>query len=103
VESVPDDGVLVPVPDLRQPEYRDEPRRGGGSFTCPFCESNSSPIVRSRVGDAGFVVLGIILVASVLLDIFTCGVGLLLAPLSLVGLAVREQHRVCSSCGITLG
>jgi DNA-directed RNA polymerase subunit M/transcription elongation factor TFIIS len=58
-------------------------------FRCPFCQSPNPPIVREEVSTAGWICLVILLL--------TC------FPFFWIGLLVKTNYRVCSSCGIKLG
>jgi hypothetical protein len=83
-----------------------EPERS--SFRCPFCQSAARPEVRQKVAAGGWVLFGVLLC----LFVGTSAFGILcvpfcfsifLAPLSLLGLLIKDDVRVCSSCGIKLG
>jgi LITAF-like zinc ribbon domain len=58
-------------------------------FRCPFCRSSYPPEVKRRISTAGWVTFVVLLV--------------LCFPLCLIGLFIKEDYRVCSSCGIKLG
>jgi predicted Zn finger-like uncharacterized protein len=58
-------------------------------FRCPFCQSAYPPAIKRRISTAGWVIFAVLLIACF--------------PLSIIGLFVKEDYRVCSSCGITLG
>ena len=58
-------------------------------FRCPFCQTKSPPIVRKQISTAGWVVFALLLIACF--------------PLSIIGLFIKQEYRVCSSCGIKLG
>jgi hypothetical protein len=68
---------------------RSRPREQGIGFRCPFCQSTYPPAVKRRISTAGWVIFAVLLIACF--------------PLSIIGLFVKEDYRVCSSCGITLG
>jgi hypothetical protein len=74
------DPVLIQRAHLRESE---------GSFRCPFCQSNDLPIVQRRISTAGWVIFAVMLIACF--------------PLCLIGLFVKEDYRVCRSCGFSLG
>jgi hypothetical protein len=56
---------------------------------CPYCRSYATPLIKSRVSTAGWVVFVILFIFT----FFLCWVGLL----------IREDYRVCSYCGAQLG
>jgi len=58
-------------------------------FECPFCHSRNPPIVHSKVSTAGWVIFVLLLLSCF--------------PLCIIGLMMKEQFRVCESCGIKLG
>jgi predicted Zn finger-like uncharacterized protein len=64
-------------------------RESNVGFRCPFCQANDPPEVKSRISTAGWVIFVILLIACF--------------PLCIIGLFIREDYRVCSSCGIKLG
>ena len=83
----------VEVSDLDRPNTNNsgrspEPESRFG-FQCPFCQSKSPPLIKKQISTAGWIVF----------------VGLVIAcfPLSLIGLFIKEEYRVCGSCGIKLG
>jgi hypothetical protein len=58
-------------------------------FECPFCHSRLPPVIQNKVSTTGWVVLVVML--------------LFCFPLFWVGLLIKEDYRVCRSCGIKLG
>lgn len=60
-------------------------------FKCPFCQSTAPPLVRQKISTAGWVWF-ILLFGSCIGTLF-CWIGLLM----------KDNYRVCGSCGITLG
>ncbi len=60
-------------------------------FKCPFCQSTRPPLIRQKISTAGWVWF-IILFGSCI-GTFICWIGLLM----------KDDYRVCGSCGITLG
>ena len=76
--------VYVPPPALGV-----EPVAAGVGFRCPYCQSPQLPVMRQKISAAGWIVFIILLV--------TC------LPLCIIGLFIKEDYRVCSSCGLTLG
>ncbi len=70
-----------PQPAVYQP--------GGIGFRCPFCQSGLPPRVKSKISTAGWVVFVVLLIACF--------------PLSIIGIFIKEDYRVCSSCGTKLG
>jgi DNA-directed RNA polymerase subunit M/transcription elongation factor TFIIS len=57
-------------------------------FRCPFCQSNLAPEVKRKISTAGWVTF--------------CALLFLCFPLSIIGLFLKDQYRVCRSCGIRL-
>jgi hypothetical protein len=71
-------------------EERRRPRRSDGvGFRCPFCGTSEPPNVDSKVSTGGWVLFVVLLISCF--------------PLCFIGLFVREDYRVCSSCGVKLG
>lgn len=60
----------------------------GVGFRCPYCQSQTLPAVRRRISAAGWIVFAVLLL--------TC------LPLCIIGVFIKEDYRVCSSCGLTL-
>ena len=58
-------------------------------FRCPFCQSTHPPQVKSKISTAGWVMFVVLLIACF--------------PLCVVALFIKEDYRVCSSCGTKLG
>ena len=58
-------------------------------FECPFCHTNNPPLVRQKVSTAGWMTFWVLL--------------LVCFPICWIGLLMKEDYRVCSQCGITLG
>ena len=81
----------------RNPEYEDDddygydprPRRARRGFRCPYCKSEETPLVRTRISTGGWVVFGVMM--------FTC------FPLFWIGLLMKEDYRECYDCGVPLG
>ncbi len=46
--------------------------------------------------------MGIIVLICLVIALFTCGIGLLLTPLCLLGLLIREDYHVCGECAMKL-
>jgi DNA-directed RNA polymerase subunit M/transcription elongation factor TFIIS len=67
--------------------YGQRSRREVG-FRCPFCQSNLKPKVKRKISTAGWVTFALLL--------FFC------FPLSIIGLFLKDEYRVCRSCGIRL-
>lgn len=87
-------GMLVDgVEELPSPTYsgHSNPSRPHGSgigFRCPFCQSTVPPRVRHKISTAGWVIFVVLL--------------LVCFPFCLIGLFIKEDYRVCRSCGIKL-
>ena len=65
------------------------PQRSQGGFSCPYCSSDMSPIMKKKFT----VVTWVVLIALLLIDF-------LLAPFAFF---ISEQRRVCAACGNSLG
>lgn len=63
--------------------------RSAPVFCCPFCQTEALPTERSKVSQAGWITL------VVLLFTIPC--------VFWIGLLMKEHYKVCGSCGITLG
>ena len=61
---------------------------GLSGFRCPFCGTDSPPVVQKKVSTAGWIIFIVLLIGCF--------------PLCLIGLFVTEDFRVCGSCGIKL-
>jgi GYF domain 2/LITAF-like zinc ribbon domain len=61
----------------------------GTGFRCPFCQSTQPPLTRSKISTAGWVMFVVLLIACF--------------PLCIIALFIKEDYRVCSSCGTKLG
>jgi hypothetical protein len=68
---------------------RSRQRESNVGFRCPFCHSNVPPEVKSKISTAGWVIFVVLLIACF--------------PLCIIGLFIKEDYRVCRSCGIKLG
>lgn len=79
---------LVDLDDVECDDEDEEDDEQQGRFICPFCRSNARPIVKSKVSTGGWVLFVVLL--------------LFCFPLCLIGLLVKEDYRICSSCGIKL-
>lgn len=58
-------------------------------FVCPFCHTHAPPITRKAISTAGWVIFVILLLAC-----------FIVSPLAFL---IRDEIRVCSSCGVRLG
>ena len=65
----------------------ERPRRSG--FRCVYCGTSRPPEVCSKISTAGWVLFVVLLISCF--------------PLCVIGLFIKEDYRVCSSCGIKLG
>jgi hypothetical protein len=63
------------------------PQQAG--FVCPYCRSTYPPQIASRISTDGWVVFGLLL--------FFC------LPLFWIGLLMKEEYRVCVTCGSKFG
>lgn len=88
---------VVPVEELPRPARRrgvdeeedyEERRDEDFGFRCPFCRSKRPPLVRNQIATTGWVLFCVLLIACF--------------PLCILGILIKEQRRVCSSCGIKL-
>lgn len=82
------DAPPPPQRQLREEDDDDRPRRREG-FRCVYCGTTAPPEVRSKISTAGWVTFVVLL--------------LVCFPVCIVALFIKEEYRVCSSCGITLG
>jgi hypothetical protein len=57
-------------------------------FCCPFCQSNLAPKVKRKISTGGWVTF-----VALLIFCF---------PLCIIGLFIKDEYRVCRSCGIKL-
>jgi lipopolysaccharide-induced tumor necrosis factor-alpha factor len=64
-------------------------RQGQSGFRCPFCQSNLPPLAKRKISTTGWIVFVVLLIFCF--------------PLSIIGLFIKEDYRVCSSCGIKFG
>ena len=86
---IPDAPPVTPVGSYPQPaQYASQPNSNVG-FHCPYCNSSMPPMVQSQISSAGWAVFVILL--------------LFCLPLFWIGLLIKEEYRVCSSCGMKLG
>jgi len=76
------------TPGVSYPQSPGQPGPVVG-FRCPYCQSSAPPEIKRRISTAGWVVFVVLLIACF--------------PLSIIGLFIKEDYRVCSSCGIKLG
>jgi uncharacterized membrane protein YvbJ len=81
----------TPTPNANQEpaqaqQSQESSRRG---FSCPYCSTESLPLTKKSMTTMSWVLF----IALLLVDF-------LLAPLALF---TKEERRICSSCGITLG
>jgi hypothetical protein len=79
-----------------------EPRHS--SFTRPFCGSTWPPVPRRRTSTAGWALFGVSLTTIVLISAFGLACfplcfAIAFAPLSVLGLLMKETHGVCSDRG----
>jgi uncharacterized membrane protein YvbJ len=79
-QAAPSGQASGPAP---QPAQRD---RG---FSCPYCATDVTPTVKKQMTPLAWVVFIVLLL-----------VDFLLAPLAFF---MREEYRVCRSCGVKLG
>jgi DNA-directed RNA polymerase subunit RPC12/RpoP len=90
---------LEPVDGERKDDEYDERRAQWPR--CPYCRYRGRPFIRERVAVAGWIVMGMIAFICVFLALFLC-VPILLTPLCLLGLLIKEHYRVCGECGMQL-
>jgi hypothetical protein len=57
-------------------------------FRCPFCNSNLAPKVKRKISTGGWATF-----AALLIFCF---------PLCIIGLFIKDEYRVCRSCGVRL-
>ena len=85
-EGIRDDWYASRPPDTPAPVY---PAPAIVHFQCPYCRSTAPPRIQRRISNAGVVTM-------ILLAVFCF-------PLFWIGFFVKEDYRVCSSCGVALG
>ncbi len=59
------------------------------SFKCPFCQSPYAPFVVQKVSTGGWIVFAVMVMSCF--------------PLCWIGLLMKENTHICSSCGMPLG
>jgi len=82
----------------------------GPVIQCPVCQSRAPILIKNKVATGGWVLLALLLAPGILFVLVgllsvgpSLGIGIILGMLSLVGLLIREEYRVCSHCGARLG
>ncbi|HMF57575.1 MAG TPA: LITAF-like zinc ribbon domain-containing protein [Pyrinomonadaceae bacterium] len=58
-------------------------------FRCPYCQSTYPPRLVQKVSGAGWVIFALFILFCI--------------PLCWIGLLMKEDYKVCSSCGMALG
>lgn len=58
-------------------------------FRCPYCNTDETPLTRSKISVGGRVVFGVMI--------------LVCFPLFWIGLLMKENYRECSECGTRIG
>jgi transcription elongation factor Elf1 len=86
---------VVPQPKYRPAvaeadDDRERRRRHGVGFRCPYCNTDTPPLTRSKVSTGGWVTF-------ILLLLLFCW------PLCWIGLLIKEEYHVCTDCGMKLG
>ncbi len=79
-------GAYTPPSMPMQPQYAGAP--APMSFRCPYCQSTHPPLISSKISDAGWIVFAVML--------------LFCFPLFWIGLLMKEDQRICRSCGMKL-
>lgn len=72
---------------VANPTYAPSPRPRG--FSCPYCATEMPPTTKRSMTTVSWVVFIVLLL-----------VDFLLAPLAFL---IKEERRICSSCGVKLG
>ena len=62
---------------------------GNVGFKCPYCQTHAAPILERKITTGGWILFAVLL--------------LLCFPLCWLGLLIKEDHRICSFCGLGLG
>jgi DNA-directed RNA polymerase subunit RPC12/RpoP len=58
-------------------------------FRCPYCGSTEIPVTRSRISTAGWIVLVVLLLVTIIFF--------------WIGLLIKEEYRECYDCGMRVG
>lgn len=58
-------------------------------FQCPYCRSTAPPRVEKRLGNTGIIVM--------------IAMAVFCLPLFWIGFFIKDDVRICGSCGMTLG
>jgi hypothetical protein len=107
---------VVPIEELpsrsrrrRHPDDDLEPPRERGLSRCPYCRSTFPPLMKKKISPAGWVVFAAVLAMGTGM----CVVGLCLwpliivgfvcLPLSILGILITTEERVCGECGAKFG
>ena len=85
-EGTRDDWYASRPPDPPAVQYHSAP---AGHFQCPFCRSSAHPRVEKRISNAGVITMILLAVMCF--------------PLFWIGFFIKEEYRVCSSCGLAVG
>lgn len=84
-------------------------RRPRGISRCPFCDSTFPPLMKKQVSPAGWVVFSTVIAMGFGMCIAglclwpLIVVGFVCMPLSVLGILITTEYRVCSDCGAKLG
>jgi DNA-directed RNA polymerase subunit RPC12/RpoP len=90
-------------PPIRQTRRSQKSRRSD-QIRCPYCESTLPPLKKKRIAPAGWIAFGAVLAMGFgMCFVGICFWPLLIAafvcfPLSILGLLMTEEDRICAEC-----
>jgi hypothetical protein len=97
--------AICPKCGVSQPELQ----RQGDLSNCPYCRTTFPPLMQKKISPAGWVVFGAVLSMGLAMCITglcfwpLMVVGFVCLPLSVMGILITTEVRVCSGCGAKLG
>ncbi len=89
VQPYPQQQVQVYPQQVYMPLYAQQYVPLVPALHCPYCHTYAPPLIKRRISTAGWVVFGVLLFFTIIF----CWIGLL----------IKEDYRVCSYCGASLG
>ncbi len=108
-EDAPTDDLPMPGRRRRRPNDDREAEQRGRQYRCPRCRSSLPPMMKKKISPAGWVIFACVLAMS----LGMCFVGICIwplligaficVPLSVLGLLITTEDRVCGECGAKLG
>lgn len=73
---------------VRQQQHGHAEQSTAVGFRCPYCQSYQLPLTRKKISLAGWIIFAALLVVCF--------------PLCFIGLFIKEDFRVCATCGMAL-